>query len=157
MKKLMSVFLIMVLLATSINLIPVASAEDDKWGEISVNDEFSDDRIIVIMENDASLKFKSYNANDFADIDCEEVVDISENAGNKVCKAMENIKLHVTQGKELENYDGVALGDYKQILCIKLKNPGKVNLEKDNTMQNRLMILSIKISLNTALERSKML
>jgi subtilisin family serine protease len=127
-EKLMSVFLIMVLLATSINLIPIAYAENDKWGEISINDEFSEDRIIVIMENDASLKFKSYNANDFADIDCEEVVDISENAGNKVCKAMENIKLHVTQGETLEDYDGVALGDYKQILCIKLKNPGKENV-----------------------------
>lgn len=129
MKKIISIIMTVVLFITTMKTVPNVLAKES-LGKISINDEFADNRVLVIMDNDTSLKFKTYAANDFSAIDCENVIDLSKNAGNKVSRAMKNIEQHVTQGEKLEKYDGVALGDYKQILCINLKEAGKENVIK---------------------------
>lgn len=84
----------------------------------TIEDEFTDDKVAVVIKNEYSLKFKKYKVSDFANVGCINVRDLST-------EAAENIQEH--QGHICDVATQQAK-DYHQILCIELKDKGKENV-----------------------------
>lgn len=60
-----------------------SSGEEKVYCNATTEDEFADNRVMVVLSNDASLDFNIYEAADFSEIDCAAVDDLSEASGKK--------------------------------------------------------------------------
>ncbi len=72
-----------------------AMTEEEKyWSEVSINDSFMDDELIVVLNNTNSKNYKKYKIKDFKEINCIDVVDLT-NSYQKLNKQKKvgNIKL----------------------------------------------------------------
>lgn len=54
------------------------------YANATLEDDFAEDRVLVVLSNEASLKFHSFQANEFSDISCTGVEDLSGAFGSKV-------------------------------------------------------------------------
>ncbi|MBQ4140053.1 MAG: S8 family serine peptidase [Clostridia bacterium] len=124
MRKIISLLLCFIItLSASYNTCYAIETEDEY--SISPEEDFSDNRIIVVLDNKTSLNFNQYGTSDFSIIDCKQVLDISDTAGIEVKNDIENVKLNLNNQEPLQEYNGVSLSEYHQILCLELSNPGK--------------------------------
>ena len=82
-------------------------------------DDFSKDRVMVLMKNSESLKFKKYKPSDFSEIGCASVEDLST-------AAAKDIKEHKNHVCDI----GAKVGGYHQILSLELKDKSKENVLK---------------------------
>ena len=48
-----------------------------------LEDDFADDHVILILNNETSLQFNEYDVDDFPEIDCIQVTDLTKNTGNR--------------------------------------------------------------------------
>lgn len=131
MRKVVCILVLLSMVVASLG-ITICSAIDiidsDVMIDINDNENFAEDRVIIVLDNEASLKFKKYTASDFSFIDCTQVVDMSSYIGSAVETAMQNIAQHVISNAELQNYTGIDFNRYNQILCLELETPGKTNV-----------------------------
>ena len=49
----------------------------------TIDDDFVDNKVMVVIKNSYSLKFKSYSADDLADVGCSSVEDLSTATARK--------------------------------------------------------------------------
>ncbi len=89
---------------------------------------FADDRVIVVLDNETSLKFNDYNANDFSHIGCKQVNDLSSYIGNAIEAAVQNITQHILCGDAIQEHNITDFDQYNQILCLELETPSKENV-----------------------------
>ena len=94
------------------------------------DEQISDDTVMVVFNNETSMQFINYDINNFNDIQCEDVVDLSTATANIIKNAKENITRHVINGETLNEYNGIPFSEYRQVICLKLKNKGKSNVIK---------------------------
>ena len=107
----------------------VCYAEDiNRLPNISLTGNFADDRIIVVFNNESSLKFKQYTESDFDRIACKTISNLTSSLDKTVLNAIENVAKHVTQGEDLITYTGIPLNQYHQVICIELEDGGKKNV-----------------------------
>ena len=129
MKRTICLFLsIIISVAAVISNISALTAEANDNVKVSLDDNFADDRIIVVLNNQASLSFKEFSSQDFDEVNVKGVRDLSSSTGHRVESAMVNVVEHVTKNVPLVPYEGIPLSDYNQILCLELSNPGKSNV-----------------------------
>lgn len=95
-----------------------AELEEKVLCTATIDDEFTDDKVAVVIKNEHSLKFKKYKTSDFASVGCIAVRDLST-------AAAEDIREH--EGHTCEVVAKQAK-DYHQILCLELKDRGKENV-----------------------------
>ena len=100
---------------------------------INKNARFADDSILVLLTREASLKFKAYTVDDFAEIGCKTVSDLSTSAGAKTQKALNEAVVAFSSNEEpifsgLSERHREIVSNYKQILCLKLNEPSKENV-----------------------------
>ena len=91
--------------------------EEKVYCNATLDDEFEEYSVMVVMTNIASLQFNTYTPEDFPEIQCAEVNDLSTAAASRV-----QAKLNGEYIKDVNIYE------YNQILCLRLKNPGKQNV-----------------------------
>jgi len=100
------------------------------YSDATLKDDFAPDRVAVVLNQAASLKFKTYTPEDFPEIDCIMVVDTST-------AAMENVKLQLEAYKTGDNskiqkyIDSgmlLSIGDFRQILTLHLSVKSKENV-----------------------------
>ena len=94
--------------------------EEKKYADATLDDDFADDRIIVSIQNAYSLAFHTYTPEDFPEIKCINVEDLTT-ASRDRAKA-------IVEGNPLPTEPGMSQPDiqkYHQILCITLKIPGR--------------------------------
>lgn len=91
-------------------------------------ESFADDRVIVVLDNETSLKFNDYNANDFSYIGCKQVNDLSSYIGHAIETAVQNIARHIMYGEILQEHNITDFSRYNQILCLELEIPSKENV-----------------------------
>ncbi len=104
--------------------------EEKIFSTATLDDDFADDRVMVVLTNAASLKLKAYKSSDFSEIQCTSVNDLSTAAAARV-EAKLNGK-SVAAVHELEP-DAVVFSDfyevntdtYNQILCLTLPTKSK--------------------------------
>ena len=96
----------------------VLGVEEKKvYCNATLDDEFEEYSVMVVMTNIASLQFNTYTPEDFPEIQCADVNDLSTASASRV-----QAKLNGEYIKDVNIYE------YNQILCLRLKNPGKQNV-----------------------------
>ncbi|MBQ9120873.1 MAG: S8 family serine peptidase, partial [Clostridia bacterium] len=94
---------------------------------------FADNRVLVALTREASLAFSSYSVEDFSDIGCIKVTDLSDSAATMTKDALHQASILLTTGEstaffEVQNKNKNVVSNYKQILCLELENPGRENV-----------------------------
>lgn len=99
--------------------------------------DFSDDKILVVLDNESSLKFKDYSESDFGSIACTNVTKLTKHSEVAAKLAVDNIVRHVTQGEPLREINS-QVSNFNQILCLEISNPGKSNIIKAVNKLNKM-------------------
>ena len=83
--------------------------------------DFEDDSVLVIITNQKSLEFHEYTVDDFPEINCISVEDLSPYADRSIEEKRSYLGLDGSKGR-------IDASKYKQILYIKLAEHGKKNV-----------------------------
>lgn len=136
-KRIMSfVIILSIVLCSSITFsgaTVLAKAEEKVFSTATLEDDFADNQVIVIMKNATSLKFNDYTASDFPEISCSKVVDIMPSMTESAKSMHSQINLANTRGTtSVDNVSDLGyeinINGYHQILCLDITNPGKQNV-----------------------------
>ena len=97
----------------------------------SIDDDFSDSRVLVVMNADESSRLKDYSAADFPEIKNIRVKDLSAGA-KAVLKAQIDSDAEIQSSGliSVDNSMQVDADKYRQVLCLELEQPGKANVLK---------------------------
>lgn len=130
MKRITSIVLAFFIILTTISFgtLSIFAQTTSTSNIIPTNADYADNRVIVVMKNSASLKFKDYTLNDFKEYGCQGISDLSTATAQKVKTAIQNISDHVLTRSPLADYSGVEIGKYNQIICLELEKAGKDNV-----------------------------
>ena len=97
--------------------------------EATLEDDFAGDSILVVLSNEASLEFNLYGTNDFSEIDCSSVYDLTEASGIKVLEKICAIKRVVDSNQiNFDTLDVSGVDTYHKILRLKLEENSKHNV-----------------------------
>ena len=99
----------------------------------TLDDDFADNRVMVVLNNAASLKLKTYTAADFPEIQCASVNDFSTAAAARVSAKLRGENVAEVFGAKSgsvvsPDYYDVDVLEYNQILCLTLPTAGKQNV-----------------------------
>lgn len=131
MKRIIStiILLILIIFTFKINIVCCA-IEINRFPDISLDNDFAEDRLIVVFDNDSSLEFKQYTKDDFQGLLCKNICDFTISIGESIDAAMDNVAKHILEGETLLPYAGIPIGQYNQTICIELEQCGKDNVIK---------------------------
>ena len=87
--------------------------------QADLSDEFSSDELIVILNNSASIKLDDYDEDDFTEVGCIEVQDLTSSYISKLKEG------NVTRSR---SNLGVNVKTFNRILKLKIKNGNKSNI-----------------------------
>ncbi|MBQ7275991.1 MAG: S8 family serine peptidase [Bacilli bacterium] len=116
LNRCINIFLFICLVALFVSFVFVkvhgTSAKEEKYYcNATIDDSFSNDSVLVILNKEASYRLKEYDENDFSDINCEKVINLTGTAKKTAVEKRDN---------PLVNID-----NYRCTLCIKLKEKSK--------------------------------
>lgn len=120
---------------------PIAT-ETKIISQASIEDNFVDNRVLVVLTNEASLKFKTYTAEDFPEIVCKETRELTE-------AVTPSVRLCVEGGAETQGTNAVKISTqdpstFNQILCLELPGNSKAGvLEAIAALQKRDDVLYV--------------
>jgi hypothetical protein len=113
-------------------------AEDKKYCNATLDDDFSDDVILVTITNISSLKLKTYTVEDFSEIDCLYVNVLNKDQADKVRRILDGAT--VAENPDLSS---VNINEFHQEIRIVLKEKGKQNvLDAIKELEKREDVLS---------------
>lgn len=84
--------------------------------EVDIESDFSDNKVLIVYDKKASLEFETFEPEDFPDIDCIRVTNLTPETEKIAKDSLEKGAL---------DYEDIA---YNKILCLELANPGKENV-----------------------------
>lgn len=106
--------------------------EEKIYYQGTLDDDFNDDKIIVVLSKEETSKYKDYSLDDFPEIDCESVSDLTQSIVNKI----------KSKGFD-ENKSLINLEKFNRILSLELKEKSKENVLKSiKKLEKRREILS---------------
>ena len=108
-------------------------ADDTVISIPSLDDDFADNRVMVVLTREASLDFHAYTASDFADIGCAKVTDLSDATAAIAKSALEQAAAVLASGgtpspNAIPANHQMVISNYKQVLCLELNAAGKKNV-----------------------------
>lgn len=111
-------------------------SEEKVYSKATLEDDFADNRILVVLKNGASLDFKNHDVLDFSDIGCKSVRSMSTGREatikSEVAVLAEMAKTDILH-KNIKNivreeHSDIDLLSYHKIMCLELAEPGKENV-----------------------------
>ena len=99
--------------------------EEKRYSNVTLDDDFSEDKILVSIQNDYGLALHTYTPEDFPEIACIEVEDLTDAYFEDIQAILDGNPNPPAMGM-----DQIDIYKFHQILCITLKNPGKKNVLK---------------------------
>lgn len=84
------------------------------------NEDFANDRVIIVLTKEATRQFLDYGPEDFPEVELDEVVDLTSFTVDWVEKKIKGIP---TDREMLVNVE-----EFKRILSLRLANPSKKNV-----------------------------
>lgn len=95
-----------------------------------MSDEFAEDKVLVVLSNAESLKFKTYCPEDFSEINCLHVRDLTEYSTDLVKQKIANTQSYQEESlrnsaNSLLDVQDVDINRFNRILAITLSVPGK--------------------------------
>ena len=156
MKKVVCAILSGILFCISVGGIPIAvriveAVEERIACDATLEDNFADNKVIVILNNETSLAFNTYDVNDFSEIECLKVDDLTMYTKEKVYNQVMGVV-------DEDSSSACALGaidetKYNQILCLTLKCSSKVGvLEAIDRLESRKDIIYVGPSYTASLQ-----
>lgn len=126
-KKLLTSILVLAVVLLGVFSKNITKAEEIKEEKIfsnaTIEDDFVDNTIIVILTNEESLKFKKYDVDDFPNIDCVDIVDMTEDTTNKI------IEQQKSDYRNINNEDIIIdVKNFNKILKLELGNSNKTKV-----------------------------
>ena len=104
-----------------------------------IEDNFSDDTVIIVLNESETHKFKIYTPNDFPEIDCVSVNDLTQFSVGYVKEEIGNRKA----GIKKEKTNKVNTDNFRRILSLELAEKSKENvIEAIKKLEKRSDILS---------------
>lgn len=101
---------------------------DETIGSVTMQNDFTDDKVLIVLTHEASLQFINYTPADFPEIECAEIEDLSTGMGRKVQAVLRGEDLEMDSlGARFMNRN-IDVDSFRRILCLKLANPGKGNV-----------------------------
>ena len=114
-------------------------------------EDFSDESIIVILNKKASEKLKEYSVKDFSEIECDEIIDLTEKTGELIESKKDFLKgIDISKEtifgsfEKIKMFEALSTKTFRQILKINLKNKSKdYVLEAIKKIENRADVLFV--------------
>lgn len=95
-----------------------------------MDDDFSNEKIIIVLTKEETNKFREYSIADFAEIDCVSIIDLTGSIYDAV-------KYNNTKNTLID------IDNFNRILCLELEDKTKENvLESIKKLEHRNDILS---------------
>ena len=112
---------------------PVPLSEEKVYCNATLEDDFADDRVVVLLSNKASTSLHTYTKADFAGIGCTEVQNLTQYTTAQVNAKLrgETAELQKTAEPNVitfAEFSKVDTENFHQILCLTLETPGKQNV-----------------------------
>ena len=136
--KYLYIVILSLFIATSFKSVSVKADADTEDVEklivcdATLNDNFLDDTVIIVLKNNISLQFNKYNCDDFNEINCTKVDDLTKYS----VELLKNQSIAERTGdwsKIAEHKEKNMLinsNKFHRILCLTISNPGKENVLK---------------------------
>ncbi len=103
--------------------------EPKSFSTATLENDFADDRVLVVLNNKASLKFKSYSVSDFAEVKCAAVRDLSTGKKKQIETKVADFQNSArTMSAESKAAAVEEINKYNQIICLELADKGKENV-----------------------------
>lgn len=123
-KKLLTSILVLAIILLGVFNSNITKAEEMSEEKVycnaTIEDNFVDNTILIILTNEESLKFKKYDVDDFSNIDCIEVIDMTADTANKI------IEQQMSNYRNVNNEDIIIdASKYNKILKLELSNSNK--------------------------------
>lgn len=107
-------FILTCLVLNSNKVFAKENLEEKIYCTATIEDEFATNRVLVVLDERASHSNKIYNRNDFSNINCKEVKDLTYEATNVVQKRKNNSLIDVN--------------NYRRVLSVELSTNSKENV-----------------------------
>ena len=139
-------------MAIGTNLVTDAIGDQDEvkvYSNATIEDDFADNRVLVVLTNEASLSLSNYEALDFPEISCNEVCNLTQTATNIVQAELKrkdaasicNVSADAVAFKDFYNFD---TNRFNQVLCLNLEDEGKEKvLDAIEALESRTDILYV--------------
>ncbi len=121
----------------------VISKGEKVYSGVTLEDDFEDDSVMVILTNEASLSGKVYAASDFSEIACSSVNDLTSTSSALIQAKLRGEDAAAVCGTDSVSspfsylYD-IDTSTFNSVLCLKLSEPGKRNvLAAIKVLENR--------------------
>ena len=101
------------------------------FGKSSIQENFADDKILVVLNRQETLRFKNWDIDDFPEIDIisvENLTATSENVVNADLTRRKYGETYQTKNVKHVSKSKINAEEFKTILCLTLKNSGKENV-----------------------------
>ncbi len=134
--------------------------EQKSFCSATMDDDFEDDKVIVVLNNITSLNCKTYTTSDFPEISCSDVEDLSSATVERMKTRIADLKAASVQGVSAlavatDHTRDIAMDKYHQILCLTLKETGKEKvLEAVKALEARADVLCAEPSYHISLMNS---
>lgn len=126
------ILFLFVFVSTIITNIKANELDDEKLiiTKIDIDEDFSDDVVVIVLKHNVSLEFIDYTAEDFSEIGCAKVEDLTEHTTKIVKDELEaNRTGDFSKLKErIDKNMLVNIDSFHRILCLYLTYPGKENV-----------------------------
>ncbi|MCH5164049.1 MAG: S8 family serine peptidase [Clostridiales bacterium] len=140
MIKKVSLLIVVVLISAMLVYLPMQKTfaldmieeqvEEKIFCKATLQDDFVDDAVIVVLNQNASFEFIDYVPEDFAEVNCE-VIDDLTGYSTKVIKKYYNAEQSISALKSnIEKKTSINVENYHRILCLTLKDKSKANVLK---------------------------
>lgn len=110
----------------------VGSDIEKVYCNATLDDNFADDSVLIVLTNEASLEslYHDFTPDDFAQIECVEVQDLSSATTEHFRKQLKGELVPPTSMRPGQSwfYQEKDVTTYKRILSLKLKDPSKLNV-----------------------------
>lgn len=113
------------------------SSEEKIYCKATIDDDFSNNRILVVLKNNESLKLKSYSSDDFYGITCKSVKSLTTSTDKKAKLQIDDFLKNSLYAKEANtsfirhetnDFKSVDLNTYRRVICIELEENSKENV-----------------------------
>ena len=136
--KYLYIVILSLFIATSFKSVSVKADADTEDVEklivcdATLNDDFLDNSVIIVLKNNISLQFNKYNCDDFNEINCTKVDDLTkysvELLKNQIIAERTGDWSKIQKHKDTNML--IDANTFHRILCLTISNPGKENVLK---------------------------
>lgn len=102
--------------------------EEKIYCKATLEDDFADNRVIVVITHEASMGFKTYTTSDFAEVNVKTVSDLTTATANMVQAKVSGTDVVMTNGVTVKSDNKVKVDTYNQIITLELQETGKENV-----------------------------